>query len=190
MQNETKKAVDIHYATVCFFVEQAQSANGQTLVHLAVKARKVGTGFRNGYGGHIKTEENETPRQCAVREVFKESGGVIIDPVKLRYVAFGDFVTNNDDGTETLFKVNFFIADQWTGTFRDTPEMFDCRPYPINNLPTKELMLADREWLKVVLLGNTDGKAQFYMIDVVYGPGQKYLAREVSVMPNRQLHVS
>jgi ADP-ribose pyrophosphatase YjhB (NUDIX family) len=149
MQNDIveKQRLDIHHATVCFFVKQAQAAGDPSWVYLAIKGDKVGKGFRNGYGGHI--EADETPRKCAAREVYEESGGVIVDPRLLRYVALGEFITHNDDGTKTVFKVKFFLAEKWRGEFRDTPKMFGGKWYRIDDLPLNPAgIIATREWME------------------------------------------
>ncbi len=180
MKNDiVKPQLEIHRATVCLFIKQARATGDPSWVYLAIKGDKIGKGFRNGYGGKI--EPNETPRQCTAREVHTESGGVIVDPKLLRYMALGEFVTNNENGTKTVFKVNFFLAEEWIGEFRDTPEMFGGAWYPVDRLPTNELMLDNREWLGEVLKNNAnyERSCKSYLIEAVYGPRQESLLQPV-----------
>lgn len=57
--------------------------NTEGKVLLGVKARKIGAGCWNGYGGGI--EPNETPEQSALRELDEESG-IKGDPSQLENV--------------------------------------------------------------------------------------------------------
>ena len=181
------KTKDFHEATVCFFVKY-DPAIQKSLVYLAVKGQKTGIGCRMSHGGHL--EPNETPRACVKREVWEESEfNVIIDPRLIRYVALGEFTTDKGDGALTVFKVHFFIADEWDGDFISTPDMSDGKWYPVDDLPINELMLADRYWLGTVLRDNVEQRAQFYLIDVLYGRDQQSLLSEVAVTPNRQISV-
>jgi len=176
---EIKPQVETLRATVCFPVKQAQSANDSSWIHLAVKGSNIGQGFQNGYGGIIK--EYETPRQCATRKIFEESDGVIVDPKLLRYVALGEFITNNDDGTRTIFKVHFFLAEQWIGEFRNTPKMFDGKWYRIDQLPLDKLMPDNRYWLEEVLKNNLNFERTWncYLIEAIYGPHHELLQNSV-----------
>lgn len=178
-------------ATVCFFIRRLIKNFWESTpeVYLSIKGRKIGKGFRNGYGGVV--ENTETPRMCTHREVFVESGfGIIVHPNDLNYVALGEFITENDDGTRIVAKIHFFIADNnWHGNFIDSEEMFGGQWYPLDKLPFNELMPADRYWLPIVLQNNSEGRRQFFLIDAVYGQGQQTLLRETSVTPIHQLKV-
>lgn len=138
-------------------------------VLLAIKTRNIGMGRRNGYGGGI--EEGESPEEAVVRELEKESGGVIVFEKDLEKAAIVDFENITSDGKTFVCRVHIFLAREWNGEPKETEEMADPRWFKINQLP--RMMPADRFWLPMVLAGKKIfGKAK-------YGPRQKVLIGRV-----------
>lgn len=66
---------------------------------LAEKQRKVGAGCWNGYGGK-KEPADKTMRDCAVRELSKESGGIKADPGDLELAAIITFTFKEAKGDD------------------------------------------------------------------------------------------
>ena len=62
--------------------------DGHNRILLGCKKRGFGQGKYNGFGGKI--EPGETFRQCAVRELYEESG-LVANPQDLECVALFDF---------------------------------------------------------------------------------------------------
>lgn len=135
---------ELTQATCCFPLKDNK-------ILLAIKAKYIGQGCWNGYGGGIETGEN--PAEAAVRELEEESGGVIASPENLEKVAEIDFHNTKSDGKIFVCKVHFYLVRDWRGEIRETEEMLNPTWFEINNLPIDELMPADKYWLPVVLSG-------------------------------------
>jgi 8-oxo-dGTP diphosphatase len=89
--------------------------NGKTLMlHRIKKENDMHEGKWNGLGG--KVQSGESPEECAVREVFEESGLRVIDPQMRGFITFPNFA-NDDD-----WYVFLFVADQFDGELIDSPE--------------------------------------------------------------------
>jgi 8-oxo-dGTP diphosphatase len=141
-------------------------------VLLGIKARKIGAGLWNGYGGKI--EPGETIRQAASRELQKEVG-ISVPPDKLIKCAVVDFHNLRPSGRGYIFQVHVYLATEWMGHPQETDEMKSPTWWKINQLPIKKMMLADRKWLKLVLEGKKF-EAEFW-----YGPGQKTLRKNCKI---------
>lgn len=141
-------------------------------VCLPWKKKKIGAGFRNGYGGGIKP--GETDRAAAVRELFEEAK-VIIDPLELRIRAICRFTTQFENGETALCTIDVFNfrVDARHYIFRETDEMGKPEWFHKKRLPLHELMPADVWWLPRVL----NGKKLF--VDATYNEGQKKLLSKV-----------
>lgn len=151
--------------TACFLMNEG----GEVL--LAKKARKIGAGFWNGYGGKVK--EGERIIEAAARELFEESGGVVVFPEHLEKIAIVDFYTKQKDGGIFVCQVHFFLAKKWKGEAKETDEMLN--PTWFRVFPLDEMMPADREWLPIALSGKK------IIAKAMYGPEQKFLSDPVEI---------
>jgi len=124
-------------AVLCFLVDGSR-------VLLARKAKKIGQGCWNGYGGGIN--KNETEVQAVWREL-KEESGVEIELSSLEKVAIVDFFNTKSDGKTFTCKVHVYLASNWKGVPRETEEMLCPTWFNVNNLPFEEMMPSDKEWL-------------------------------------------
>lgn len=97
-------------ATLCY-VRQ----NGQTLmVHRIKKANDMHMGKWNGLGG--KLEPGETPEECAIREIYEESGLAVRNPLLKGLLTFPGFANEED------WYAFVFVADDFSGELIDSPE--------------------------------------------------------------------
>lgn len=125
-------------ATVCY------PRRGDEVL-LIRKKRGLGAGLYNGPGG--KVENGESIRACVRREVREEVGLDVRAAEKraeLRFV-FGD---------DPLMHVHAFVADEFEGTPRETPEA-DPAWFPATDLPFDRMWEDDRLWLPPALDGET-----------------------------------
>ena len=100
----------LRLATLCYVQRP-----GQTLMlHRVKRKNDYHQGKWNGLGG--KFEPGESPEECVVREVYEESGLVCRDPMLRGQITFPNF-----DG-EADWYVWVFVAPQWEGQLRDSPE--------------------------------------------------------------------
>ena len=115
-------------ATLCYL-----RRDGQTLmVHRIKKANDMHQGKWNGLGG--KLEPGEIPEECAVREIYEESGLRVHNPQLkglLTFPAFDDF--------EDWYVFVFLVTD-FEGELIDSPE---GTLQWINNSELKNLPLWD-----------------------------------------------
>ena len=141
-------------------------------VLLARKTSTIGAGLWNGYGGGV--ESGETPEQATVRELIEESGIAAVE-VHLKKVAYALLHNEKSDGTASMCNLHVYLLREWQGVPRETEEMLTPTWFPIAQLPLDEMMLADREWVPLMLEGK---KAH---VEAWYGPFQKTLLRPVLV---------
>lgn len=149
-------------------------------VLLAKKTKSVGVEQRAPYGG--KFEEGENGPQCAVREVWEETGGdaglpgVIVKPEDLTKVCIADFHNTKTDGEEVIYRVHFYITDKWTGEINETETMVDPKWYIIHDMPYDKMMAADRDYFPLLLAGKK------LLVEAWYAPGgQKSLVRKTEI---------
>jgi 8-oxo-dGTP diphosphatase len=97
-------------ATLCYV-----KRNGQTLmVHRIKKANDMHMGKWNGLGG--KLEPGETPEECALREIFEESGLSVRNPQLKGFITFPAF-----DDFEDWYVFVYVVTD-FEGDLIDSPE--------------------------------------------------------------------
>ena len=151
-------------------------------VCLPIKKWKIGAGFRNGYGGGIKSDE--TADDCAIRELLEEAG-VKTWVVNLKPIALLLCHNCTEKGVEFTCVVGVFTTNFWLGKPKETKEMGPPIWYPVKNLARikNQFMLGDREWLPRLF---QDGKP--LVVEMWYGPRQASLERptvikEVEILP-------
>lgn len=171
-----KKEKVLLEATLLFFID------GRYVI-LATKAKKIGAGLLNTYGGGV--EKGESPRLAALREAEEETenllqgGGVTLEPRNLEKVAVMIFHNTTEEKVQFDCKVHVYITRKWVGRIVSTEDMLDPQRYLIENLPFDKMMLADRFWVPPILRG------QKIFGSAYYGPRQETLLKDVEI-----LHVS
>jgi 8-oxo-dGTP diphosphatase len=97
-------------ATLCYV-----RRDGKTLmVHRIKKPNDMHQGKWNGLGG--KLEPGETPEECAIREIFEESGLRIRDPQLKGLLTFPAFAKEED------WYAFVFVVTDFAGELIDSPE--------------------------------------------------------------------
>jgi 8-oxo-dGTP diphosphatase len=101
-------------ATLCY-VRDGAGENGRTLMlHRIKKANDMHTGKWNGLGG--KLEGGESPEECAIREVWEESGLRMLNPVLRGIITFPQFAKSED------WYTYIYVAYQFAGELIDSSE--------------------------------------------------------------------
>jgi len=97
-------------ATLCYV-----RRDGQTLmIHRVKKANDMHQGKWNGLGG--KLNPGETPEECAVREIFEESGLRVHNPQLKGVLTFPAFANDED------WYVFVYLVKDFEGELIDSPE--------------------------------------------------------------------
>jgi 8-oxo-dGTP diphosphatase len=121
-------------ATLCY-VRHA----GQTLmVHRVKKANDMHAGKWNGLGG--KLEPGETPEECAVREIYEESG------LRVRHLRLKGLLTFPHFAKDEDWYAFIFVCEEFEGELIDSPEG-DLQWIPDTKLATLNLWEGDRIFL-------------------------------------------
>jgi 8-oxo-dGTP pyrophosphatase MutT (NUDIX family) len=131
----------LHNATLCFLVKDKK-------VLLGIKAKKIGQGCWNGFGGGI--EKGESPLKAAVREL-EEEAGVKALPKSFEKAAIVNCHNTKSNGDTFVCKVHVYLVKQWSGEIKETDEMLKPTWFDISNLPFERMMPADKEWLPIAL---------------------------------------
>ena len=152
-------------ATLCYLIKGKE-------VLLSLKTKNIGKGYWNGYGGGMGA--GETPEQAALREL-KGEAGVTALPEHLEKVAVVDFCNTKSDGSSFNCKVYVYLISQWMGEPRMSDEMINPTWFDKEHLPLNEMLLADKEWLPLVLNGKK------ILASAEYGPFQKTLLSKVEI---------
>ena len=97
-------------ATLCYVIHD----NKTLMLYRNKKENDYHEGKWNGLGG--KFEQGETPEECAIREVYEESGLVVKDPVMKGLITFPLF-----DGIDDWY-VFVFVFNGFEGKLIDSPE--------------------------------------------------------------------
>jgi len=97
-------------ATLCYVRWE-----GQTLmIHRVKKANDMHQGKWNGLGG--KLNPGETPEECAVREIYEESGLTVRNIYLKGFLTFPAFSKDED------WYVFVYVAEDFEGELIDSPE--------------------------------------------------------------------
>jgi 8-oxo-dGTP diphosphatase len=97
-------------ATLCYV-----RRDGKTLMmHRIKKPNDMHQGKWNGLGG--KFEPGETPEECAVREIYEESGLQVRNPALKGLLTFPGFANDED------WYAFVFVATDFDGELIDSPE--------------------------------------------------------------------
>lgn len=97
-------------ATLCYVMND----NKTLMLYRNKKENDYHEGKWNGLGG--KFEQGEAPEECAIREVFEESGLKVKDPVLKGHITFPMF-----DGKDDWY-VWLYVFNGFEGNLIDSPE--------------------------------------------------------------------
>ena len=97
-------------ATLCYVMNEDKIL----MLYRNKKENDYHEGKWNGLGG--KFEQGETPEECAIREVYEESGLIVSNPIMKGHIAFPMF-----DGKDDWY-VWLFVFKEFTGELIDSPE--------------------------------------------------------------------
>lgn len=130
--------------TLCFLL-RGRPGSGQVL--LGMKKTGFGTGKIVGLGGHV--EPGESDAQAACREVFEESGVVVLEQdLEDAGLVLFDFPAKPEWNMST----RLFVTRRWTGEPMETneirPEWFD-----VGALPLADMWQDAGRWLPLALRG-------------------------------------
>jgi 8-oxo-dGTP diphosphatase len=97
-------------ATLCYLRQ-----DGNTLmIHRTKKENDMHAGKWNGLGG--KLEPGETPEECAIREIWEESG------LRVKNLALRGVITFPGFSNEEDWYAFLFVADDFEGELIESPE--------------------------------------------------------------------
>lgn len=91
-------------ATLCYVKKDAQTL----MIHRIKRAGDMHAGKWNGLGG--KFEPGETPEECAIREVYEESGLRVHNPRLRGFLTFPAFA-NEEDWYAFVFTITDFEGE-------------------------------------------------------------------------------
>lgn len=97
-------------ATLCY----VRNENKTLMLYRNKKENDYHEGKWNGLGG--KFDPGESPEECAIREVYEESGLIVEDPIMKGFITFPMF-----DGKEDWY-VFLFVFKGFEGELIDSPE--------------------------------------------------------------------
>lgn len=100
----------IKLATLCYVRDETHTL----MLHRVKKANDMHAGKWNGLGG--KLENGESPEECAIREVFEESGLRWVNPRLRGVISFPRFSKGDDWYTFV------FVGGDYSGDLIDSPE--------------------------------------------------------------------
>jgi len=138
--------------TLVFPIEKGNDP--KVLLGKKVAQGKLGEGLIHGFGGN--TEEGESPRAAAVRELEQESG-LKASPDDLNYS--GKLLVY--EGGDLVREVLCYRLYKWEGNSERTDEMVPMWA-PTNNLPLRKMFPDTPSWLGHVLKGGNLNKKLFY----------------------------
>ena len=121
-------------ATLCYLRRDHHTL----MVHRIKKANDIHEGKWNGLGG--KFEPGETPEECAVREIYEESGLRVRNPLLKGLLTFPLFARDED------WYAFVFVVTDFDGELIDSPEG-RLRWVPDEDLLALNLWEGDRVFL-------------------------------------------
>lgn len=155
-------------ATLVFLVKKKGK---QKKVLLAQKTRKINVGRFCGFGG--SSNERETPRKCAVRELKDESGYVALKK-DLEFVGVVTFHNQRKDRSRFSVRVFVFILTKWRGKLKlKEDEMINPKWFKTYRLPLKRMPPGDKTFAPQLLDGSHAG--QIVRGEIWYSPKQEKL---------------
>jgi 8-oxo-dGTP diphosphatase len=98
------------FATLCYIRKEQKTL----MIHRIKKENDMHQGKWNGLGG--KLEPGETPEECAIREIWEESGLYARHLVLKGLLTFPQFAKNED------WYAFVFVVDEVEGELIDSPE--------------------------------------------------------------------
>jgi 8-oxo-dGTP diphosphatase len=145
--------------------------NEQTLCHiidvdkllLKRATRGISLGRWNAPGGNI--DEGESPEECAVREVFEETGLTVSN-----LFAHGTLNFYLDGKDELSIRVHLFSTKEFEGDLKSSEEG-EVKWFDADKVPLAEMWPDDEFWLSLMLAGRRFN-ADFYL-----GKGNKSIVR-------------
>ncbi len=146
----------MQFAAICYLIRET---GRQTEICLSMKKRGYGAGLLHAYGGVVKPPE--TPRCCAARETFEESGAVVHGRTLTHIARVTTYAKNH------LWRVHVFTCAQWQGLPIETDEQGPPEWYPFDHLPFDQMFPDRKYWLhraltneplNVEMLVGPDGK--------------------------------
>ena len=113
------------FATLCYIRKDHKTL----MIHRVKKENDMHQGKWNGLGG--KLEPGETPEECAIREIYEESGLRVTQPILKGLLTFPKFANNED------WYAFVFVANNFEGELIESPEghlhwVDDSRLYELN----------------------------------------------------------
>lgn len=132
------------------------------MLHRVRKKQDINKDKWIGVGG--KFEKNETPEECAAREMREETG---LTPARLSYRGIVYFFSENDDE-----EMHLFTCDDFSGTLADCDEgtLEWVKKEEVTNL---NLWEGDRVFLKLL-----SDDAPFFRLKLIY-QGEKLVKQEL-----------
>ena len=97
-------------ATLCY----VRRAGKTLMIHRIKKANDMHQGKWNGLGG--KLDPGETPEECAIREIYEESGLTVRNPLLKGFITFPGFANEED------WYTFLFVCTEFEGTLVDSEE--------------------------------------------------------------------
>jgi 8-oxo-dGTP diphosphatase len=147
-------------ATLCYIIDRKNSKT--LMIHRVKKKDDYHEGKWNGLGG--KFNKGETPEECAVREVFEESGLKIKNPSMRGFITFPLF-----DGTDDWY-VFLFTADNYEGEIINSSEG-NLEWIPNDKLTSLNLWDGDKIFLEWLSRDNTSQHNRFFSAKFIYERG-------------------
>lgn len=125
--------------------------NNDTEVLLGLKAKKISSRLRSGYGGWVK--EGESCVEAAARNLSEQ---LCISTLPEDFIQRGFLIIESRKGAckTEKFYLHIFILKKWEGYLQEGLQMKDPRWFNVESLPPMT-MSCDQSWLPYVLQGKS-----------------------------------